>query len=85
MREVMIKELAYRPQVTFLPLTEKRGTCFVEPQFPNKRYEAEQRERETVREAEYTVASTVATVLVCKVLSVSVYLNPPQWLRLVWV
>jgi len=35
------KEMAYRPQASFLPLAEVRGTGPVLPQKPSKRYEAE--------------------------------------------
>ncbi|GJJ70238.1 hypothetical protein EMPS_02587 [Entomortierella parvispora] len=42
--EMMQKDAAYRPQATFLPLAP--STCFVEPQFPNKRYEAEQKAKQ---------------------------------------
>ncbi|KAF9171562.1 hypothetical protein BGX21_000979 [Mortierella sp. AD011] len=37
-----MKNLAYRPQATFLPLVPKRGKGPVLPQKPSKRYEAEQ-------------------------------------------
>ncbi|KAG0003201.1 hypothetical protein BGZ79_001423 [Entomortierella chlamydospora] len=39
-----MKNLEYRPQATFLPLTPKRGKGPVLPQKPSKRYEAEQAE-----------------------------------------
>ncbi|GJJ70239.1 hypothetical protein EMPS_02588 [Entomortierella parvispora] len=45
--EMMQKDAAYRPQATFLPLAPKRGKCYIEPQFPNKRYEAEQKAKQT--------------------------------------
>ncbi|KAG0042458.1 hypothetical protein BGZ83_000442 [Gryganskiella cystojenkinii] len=46
MNDMLTKEAAYRPQATFLPLAPKRGNCHVEPQFPNKRYEEEQKAKE---------------------------------------
>ena len=52
MNKLLAKDAGYRPQATFLPLAPKRGSTFVEPQFPNRRYEAEQK-------AELTVASTI--------------------------
>ncbi|KAF9994983.1 hypothetical protein BGZ79_000229 [Entomortierella chlamydospora] len=38
----MSKDLAYRPQASFLPQAPKRGTCYVVPQKPSKRYQEEQ-------------------------------------------
>ncbi|KAF9170398.1 hypothetical protein BGX21_010220 [Mortierella sp. AD011] len=37
----MSKDLAYRPQASFLPQAPKRGTCYVVPQRPSKRYQEE--------------------------------------------
>ncbi|KAG0214005.1 hypothetical protein B0O80DRAFT_457230 [Mortierella sp. GBAus27b] len=38
-----IKSAAYRPQCMYLPPAPERGTCFVLPQKPSRRYEEEQR------------------------------------------
>ncbi|KAF9434845.1 hypothetical protein BGZ76_007331 [Entomortierella beljakovae] len=37
------KTATYRPQASFLPLTEKRGTLEIVPQKPSKRYQEEQK------------------------------------------
>ncbi|GJJ71328.1 hypothetical protein EMPS_03678 [Entomortierella parvispora] len=59
------KETAYRPQATFLPLAEVRGTGPVLPQKPSKRYEAElkkkaEEESETSSAAITAVAAAAA-------------------------
>ncbi|KAF9170400.1 hypothetical protein BGX20_009023 [Mortierella sp. AD010] len=41
-RKSMTKDLAYRPQASFLPQASKRGTLNVLPQKPSKRYQEEQ-------------------------------------------
>ncbi|KAF9353013.1 hypothetical protein BGX26_009219 [Mortierella sp. AD094] len=41
-RRSVIKNLAYRPQASFLPQAPKRGTLDVLPQKPSKRYQEEQ-------------------------------------------
>ncbi|KAF9158026.1 hypothetical protein BGX21_004629 [Mortierella sp. AD011] len=41
------KTAAYRPQATFLPSRERRGTMEIVPQKPSKRYEEEQRKKKT--------------------------------------
>ncbi|KAG0219011.1 hypothetical protein BGX33_005052 [Mortierella sp. NVP41] len=41
-RYTLTKAIAYRPQATFLPRTETRGTYPVLPQKPSRRYEEEQ-------------------------------------------
>ncbi|KAF9347902.1 hypothetical protein BGX26_000660, partial [Mortierella sp. AD094] len=41
-RRSMTKDLAYRPQASFLPQVPKRGTIDVLPQKPSKRYQKEQ-------------------------------------------
>ncbi|KAF9347901.1 hypothetical protein BGX26_000659 [Mortierella sp. AD094] len=42
-RKSMTKDLAYRPQASFLPQVPKRGTLDVLPQKPSKRYQEEQK------------------------------------------
>jgi len=54
------KDAAYRPQVTFLPLAPNPDASYVEPQFPNRRYEAEQKAK---RAAEHASQSTAAAAL----------------------
>ncbi|KAG0050212.1 hypothetical protein BGZ83_005014 [Gryganskiella cystojenkinii] len=43
-RRQVQKDSAYRPQLTWLPLTPQRGTAPVLPQIPSKRYQREQRQ-----------------------------------------
>ncbi|KAF9343920.1 hypothetical protein BGX26_005023, partial [Mortierella sp. AD094] len=43
-----MKNLAYRPQATYLPLAPKRGKGPVLPQKPSRRYEAEQAEAQAL-------------------------------------
>ncbi|KAF9113491.1 hypothetical protein BGX27_001445 [Mortierella sp. AM989] len=43
----VVREASYRPQVTFLPLAPKRGTTFVQPQKPSRRYEELQKQKLT--------------------------------------
>ncbi|KAG0042459.1 hypothetical protein BGZ83_000443 [Gryganskiella cystojenkinii] len=59
MQDLVKKDLAYRPQATFLPLAPKRGNGPLDPQFPNKRYEAEQKAREQAAKKQPSEARVV--------------------------
>lgn len=54
------KDAAYRPQITFLPLAPNPDASYVESQFPNRRYEAEQKAKKA---AEHASQSTTAAVV----------------------
>ncbi|GJJ70240.1 hypothetical protein EMPS_02589 [Entomortierella parvispora] len=60
MNEMTQKDAAYRPQITFLPLAPNLDASYVEPQFPNRRYEVEQKAK---KEAEHASQPSTAAVV----------------------
>ncbi|KAF9184389.1 hypothetical protein BGZ51_003357 [Haplosporangium sp. Z 767] len=65
----VVREMSYRPQVTFLPQTANRGTSEVMPQKPSRRYmeqlqklpppPSQQQQQQTQAAAEVEAATTI--------------------------